>query len=251
MTLLTKFENPGKIVAIFLGKAKELPTEIQIKKSSLHFRVRTPMDIWVIKETCIDMDYLPDSMKVDSGWNIVDIGAGLGDFTVLTAKNSPNGTVHAYEPLPESSQLLHHNLALNSIQNAICFAEAVAAKSGTLTIASGNVEAVSTQFVHTSKSNEQTVTAVSLQTVLNRLPNQHCDWMKIDCEGGEFDIILNSPPELLSRIDRLSMEYHDSLTARNHLDLVKHLKSNGFQVDFRENPVHADLGFIFAKQTSI
>ena len=52
---------------------------IRLRGSGLQFRVRTAMDVWVIKETCLDRDY-EYGMVLQDNWTIIDIGAGLGDF---------------------------------------------------------------------------------------------------------------------------------------------------------------------------
>jgi hypothetical protein len=115
-TLLTRFERPFQILKIFLHWPGSLPAEIQLKHSRLRFSVREAMDIWVIKETCLDADYLPVS-DLRPDWTVVDIGAGLGDFTIFAAKNCLNGQIFAYEPLKDSFDLLKHNLTLNQVTN--------------------------------------------------------------------------------------------------------------------------------------
>jgi hypothetical protein len=72
--------------------------------------------------------------------------------------------------------------------------------------------------------------------------------MKIDCEGCEFDLLLNSPPELLARIDRLTIETHDGYTGQTAEQLAAYLRQQGFTVRQESNPVHDYLGFIFAER---
>ena len=49
--------------------------------------------------------------------------------------------------------------------------------------------------------------------------------MKIDCEGREYDIILNSSDELLRKFDYIIMEYHYGFK-----NLQKKLQAAGFSV---------------------
>lgn len=60
------------------------------------------MDVWVVKETCLDRDYKSKGKKIQGGSTIIDIGAGLGDFAILTANEHPNSQVYAYEPYLKS-----------------------------------------------------------------------------------------------------------------------------------------------------
>lgn len=246
LTLVIHFERPVQILSIFLGFPNSLPAEIKLRRRDLRFRVLQKMDVWMIKETCIDGDYFWRG-GLQPGWNVVDIGAGLGDFTVLAAKKSQPGIVHAYEPLARSFDLLQKNLALNQVTNVQSFREAAVAGNKAVTPLSEDVSAASTRFVESAGSNG--LLSVDLAQIIDRLPASHCDFLKIDCEGCEFDLLMQSPAPILSRIKRLSIETHDGYTAHNSSELARYLSYNGFQVYQRPNPVHEYLGFLYARQT--
>ena len=131
--LLLNVTPRSKIVPLFLGRAPQQPLIIRLRGSGLRFRVRTAMDVWVIKETCLDRDYdnprIPVSMALQDDWTIVDIGAGLGDFTAYAAQRCPNGRVLAYEPFPESFALLQQNVSLNNLRNVEAKPYAIAAET--------------------------------------------------------------------------------------------------------------------------
>ena len=184
--------------------------------------------------------------ELEPDWRVIDIGAGLGDFTVFAAKHCPKGVVHAYEPLAESLNLLRRNLELNSIENVQFYNLAVAAEAGLLVQEDAEREAVSRRFI-AGEPGKGAVTAVSLDRVLDKLPDGVCDFMKMDCEGCEFDLLLNSSPQTLSRIKRISMEYHDEATSITGAELAIRLQSLGFAVRIKENPVHPYLGFLYAE----
>lgn len=245
LTLLTRFERPGQILSIFLGFPNSLPAEIGLRREGLSFQVRQKMDVWVIKETCIDGDYFWGG-GLQPGWNVVDIGAGLGDFTILAARQCRPGTVHAYEPLAESFDLLQDNLALNQVANVKSFMAAAGAGKKAVIPLKYDAIAVSTRFVEDAGSNS--LHSVDLAQIIDRLPESRCDFLKIDCEGCEFDLILRSPPPILSRIRRISIETHDGYTTHTSKELAEYLKHNGFQVRQRPNPVHEYLGFLYAYQ---
>ena len=250
VTLLTRFERPFQILAIFLGRPGSVPAEIQVKKGGYRFKIREAMDAWVIKETCVDHDYLSPA-DFQPHWTVVDIGAGLGDFTVFAAKQCPDGVVFAYEPLEESFQLLQHNLALNQITHVKIFQQATASSSGSMTAAHEPGKAVSTRFVAETAgigAKEGLIPVISLAEILNRLPDGRCHLLKVDCEGCEFDLLMNSPPELLAQVERLSVETHDGYTGRSAVQLADYLKQQGFTVQLRANPVHAYLSFLYAER---
>ena len=75
-----------------------------------------------------------------------------------------------------------------------------------------------------------------------------CDFLKVDCEGCEYDVLLNSDPDVLSRVKRISAETHSNDKAHTAEELAAFLESNGFVVNCRENPVHEYLGFLYAER---
>jgi FkbM family methyltransferase len=243
ITLLTKFEQPAKILSIFAGRHRLTPTVIRIRGSGLQFVVRGAMDIWIIKETCLDRDYLwLESLGPD--WNVVDVGAGLGYFTVHASKLCPQGVVHAYEPLEESFLLLEENISLNQVHNAHIFREAATGSNGPLSPITVGAEAVSTRFIESA--GEQEIQSVNLETVLDRLPHGKCDFLKIDCEGCEYDLLMKTDQKTLARISRLSLEYHEGFTDYSSKNLIKFLEQSNFSVLHRPGPVHSHLGYLYA-----
>ena len=61
---------------------------------------------------------------------VYDVGANVGFFTLIAARLSPQGRVVAFEPLPENSQRIRHNIALNNLQNIIVRSEALSDTDG-------------------------------------------------------------------------------------------------------------------------
>ncbi|WP_322813955.1 FkbM family methyltransferase [Chloroflexus sp.] len=217
-------------------------------KNGCQFRVRSLMDVWIIKETCLDRDYETYGTPIQDGWTVVDIGAGLGDFAVSVAYDHPTYRVFAYEPFPDSFRLLKENLALNAIQNVQVFPFAVGASSEEMVLfATGAAVQYSTTSA-TQAVDSIVVPGRSLDDILNEHPIGVCDFLKIDCEGAEFDILFNASAQALQRIKRICLEYHDGVTQFSHEHLVEYLQQRGFHVQTARNPVHAHLGFLYASQ---
>ncbi len=244
-TLLTGIQNWS---ACAMLPFRRDPLILQLR-NGLRFKVRTLMDVWIIKETCLDRDYEKNGTAIQDGWTVIDIGAAAGDFAILTASEHSTAWVLAYEPSPTSFKLLRENLALNEVENLKTFPLAVAAVNGTLTLTTtGEAVQHSTMKPVREKTSPHTVEiqAISLENVFRVNGLNRCHFLKMDCEGGEFDILLKTSPETLARIDRICLEYHDGFTEFSHTDLVKHLQQNGYQVKITPNPVHGYLGFLYA-----
>jgi len=225
------------------------PVVIRLR-NGCRFKVRSLMDVWVVKETCLDRDYEANAVSIQDNWTIIDIGAGLGDFAVSVAYQHPTCQVYAYEPFPESYKLLEENIALNHASNVIAFPKAVGAQSGQMTLF-----ATGAAVQHTTTKTSGPAEAISVQGLglddvfaVNALTT--CDFLKMDCEGGEFDILFNASAATLQKIRNISLEYHNGVTKFSHQDLVDYLQQRGFQVIIASNPVHSHLGFLYAYRSS-
>lgn len=232
----------------FLGLSIHQPFVIELRNGIL-FKVRTPMDIWIIKETCLDHQYERASVRIQDGWKVVDLGAGLGDFTISVAKRHLRSQVYAYEPLPESFELLQENLLLNKIQNAKTFLYAVGAQTGSLYLRAVSAEGVQATTVPKSGRPQKDaieVPSVTLDQVFAELKLSECDYLKVDCEGAEYEIFFHTQPSTLQKIKQICLEYHDGVTSFSHNDLVRFFECSGFRVKLVPKPVHRDLGLLYA-----
>jgi FkbM family methyltransferase len=244
VNLLLNVAPRSRIIPLFLGRASSQPLIIRLRGSGARFRVRAAMDVWVIKETCLDRDYEYVAALQDD-WTIIDIGAGLGDFTVCAAQRCPAGRVLAYEPFPESFALLQQNISLNNLSNVAAKPYAIAAEPGSLALNVGLGEAVQHS---TTQSGAKTieVQAITLQLVFEEHGLDRCDFLKMDVEGGEYAILRSIDANLLKRVQRIALEYHDNTPVGKHDELVRLLQNNGYQVHVRANPVHDYLGYLYA-----
>ena len=246
--LFTGIKNWPVMLQVFLGRPVGQPILIELK-NGLRFHVRTPMDIWVLKEACIEHQYEGASVAIEDNWNILDVGAGLGDFAVSVAKEHPHSTIYAYEPFPESYELLLENVRLNQIQNVKPFPQAIGAQSGSMQLHAVSAEAVQQSTVAPVTDGQAIqVQSIALDEVLVSLKLARIDYLKMDCEGAEYGVFFNASPATLKKIDRICLEYHDGVTTHSHDDLVRFFELNGFQVDCTSNPAHSDLGLLFANQ---
>ena len=249
-TILLKMKNPFQILALFLGLPVRRPLEVRLDGGT-RFLVRTRMEVWILKESCLDRDYERDAVAVRNGWTVLDIGAGLGDFAVRVARECPQSTVYAFEPLPESFALLEANIRLNGVSNVRALPEAIAGHVGTLELYT--VTGLSGQH-RTAGDRAAAVTApirvpaMTLSAAFEKLGIARCDFLKIDCEGAEYEILLGADATTLSRIGHVAMEYHDAVTVHSHEELVGFLEGQGFEVRTRPSPAYWELGFLYASR---
>jgi len=244
LTILKQIENWYELPNILLHRRPVIKLRHGCK-----FRVRSFMDVWIIKETCLDHDYESNATPIQNGWTIIDIGAGLGDFAISVAYKHPRCQIYAYEPFPESYRLLVENIELNSTNNNIVAAPiAVGAQSGEMTLFATGA-AVQHTTTNTSSSAESiSIQGLCLDDVFEVNVIAVCDFLKMDCEGGEFDVLFNASQTTLKKIKNICLEYHNGVTKFSHTDLMDYLQKKGFQVRTVPNPVHSNLGFLYAHQ---
>ena len=85
-------------------------------------------------------------------------------------------------------------------------------------------------FAQTDTQRDQIkVTCLTLGQVMDENGINKCDLLKMDCEGAEYDILYNCPPEYLQRIDQIAMEVHRGEKAtQNIAALEAFFRQQGF-----------------------
>lgn len=245
ITLLSGIRNWPSLIRLITPGDED---HILIMRDGTRFAVGSLMDAWVVKETTLDRDYERAGVPIQDGWAVVDIGAGLGDFSVQAAKRTPHGSVVAFEPAPSSVKLLERNLALNSIANVEIHPVAVALRDSTINLDISGGVAVQYKTVEGEKQGATiAVKSVALSDVLRGLPGGVCDFLKMDCEGAEYDMLLNLDDDSFERIKRVCLEYHENVTRYTHRDLEQKFKSMGWSVRVMPSLVRKELGLLYAE----
>lgn len=156
---------------------------------------------------------------------VVDVGANVGVFSLFAARRAR--TVYALEPSSSNFALLRSNTAATKSIIPLNLACAATDGQASLDISSNPV---SFSLAGSSSNHKETVNVISLESLFDLYEIKHCHFLKLDCEGCEFEIILESDPALLQRVSSIVMEYHDHLSTRySHRDLLPALERLGFK----------------------
>jgi len=175
--------------------------------------------------------------------NIVDIGANVGFFTLFAASRFPDASIHSYEPVPANFQQLQANLARNPGLRVHAHQQAVGAKAGRLAmhLNCGSQFTSAASLVTGAGGSSIEVVCVEFASVIQGLPGGECDFLKLDCEGAEYEILYGSTPALLGRIHHLAMECHHRDDARQNIGaMVAFLEQHRFVVHTQGNLVYAN-----------
>ncbi len=119
---------------------------------------------------------------------ILDIGANIGAHTLFFAKAvGPTGQVHAFEPQRIVFQTLCANMALNHIVNTFCYNIALGKAPGTILVPQVRPWE-NFNFGGLSLGSHQSGDPVEVKTI-DSLHLPKCNFIKIDAEGMELDIL--------------------------------------------------------------
>jgi FkbM family methyltransferase len=181
-------------------------------------------------EMFVDGKY--DCYELDKMETVFDIGANNGLFSVL-AINKGVKKVYAFEPNQESLinlRQLIKDMNVEVIDKAIHIKDediVFYIDPNNTTIGSISEDHVKNNG---SKVEKITVPATSLKTFFEKNKIENLSLLKMDIEGGEYDIIENLEDEVFEKIDNFLIEYHNNTDGRVE-KLVTILIKKGFNID--------------------
>jgi FkbM family methyltransferase len=226
-----------------LGVDKTLLLEIHVPSHDYH--IHCPLN----KEDFIVMTKHEEEIiglfRPKEGDTVVDIGAHMGRYTITSSKSvGTSGKVIAVEAHPYNFRILQHNLRLNKLTNVSPLNWAVYSKKERLKLYLPDEDlgytmhhSLMTNYLATkySKEIERRYLEVEADTLDNLLKSRginRVDWIKIDVEGAEYEV-LKGAKEILSANNHISIlvEVHGKDTYGPTIEL---LRSNNFNIEFEK-----------------
>lgn len=142
---------------------------------------------------------------------VLDLGANVGFFSLFAFHVRPQARVFSFEPMPANYRLLQKNHALQRNCDWSIFHEAVSDQSGSAWLQfpddlQPSTTASLSKGESASPHNRVRVKTRTLDEILQTETSGKCDWLKIDVEGHEYDILYNLPERSFRRIRCMSIE---------------------------------------------
>lgn len=167
---------------------------------------------------------------VKQGMVVVDVGANLGDFTLVAAKaTGPEGKVVAIEPDPQNIGWLTKSVERNGFKNVEIRQEALSASEALAPLFLSDVSGW-----HTLNVGQVPMSAerppITVQTrPLDTLMLDRLDVVKIDVEGAEYDVLCGAKQHLQRFHPLLFVDLHASMGA-NVDGVLQNLHGLGYRL---------------------
>lgn len=243
------YRNAYRYVLHRLGWLAPKPYTIYKLWNGLKYKCRNDAnDFDILSEVAVFREYFRyhfDRVTEDS--LVLDFGGQAGSFAVYTAYTT-GATVFTFEPEPENFRLLQENIALNGLERRVFAVNKAISRNDavrTLYLSPHNNKGVHS-FYHIGEQALR-VECMTLAQVLDLTETRNIEFLKIDTEGEEHEIICPENGFFFERVSSMALEYHCSPIVANRQSresLVEKIRHLGFNVKVEGTP---EVGIIYAQ----
>ncbi len=183
-----------------------------------------------LKEIFVNRPYL--YKPTDNSPVIIDCGANIGLSVMFFKIQYPNSVVTAFEADPDICECLKSNVRILGFENVNVSEKAVSTCNGVVNFSQHG------GFAGRIKSNSDAEDTLSVPVPCQRLrdtlaESETVDFLKIDIEGTEVDVLTDCEPEL-HRVQNLFVEYHSPVDRTQRLgELLQLLSNSGFRYELK------------------
>lgn len=189
-----------------------------------------------------------DSLPVD-GKIVVDVGANIADSAIYFARKGAQKVI-ALEPFPKNYETAKKNIEQNSLASRIFLTlAACSSSSGSIMIDPDKESDITSQVSEPAASGIK-VPTMTLEDIM-KTHSIDSAILKMDCEGCEYDSIMQSSKETLQKFTHVQLEYH-----YGYKNLKQKLEESGFRVSITGPKYTANshrkmyVGWLWAQRSS-
>jgi FkbM family methyltransferase len=188
--------------------------------------------------------YNRDHCEINPGDVVVDIGGHLGFFSYFAICKGAD-KVYCFEPSKDCIKAIQDNFIFS---NLILENLAVTSTTGEVIFYYNTKSSMQSSIYTPELSNGIICKSTNLNDYIikNNIPK--INYLKIDCEGSEYDIIKSLSEEYLSNnINKICIEYHFNTNGKIY-PMIEKLKRCGFQIQSQESGevINSELGIFYA-----
>jgi len=180
---------------------------------------------------------------------MIDVGAHIGTFSMLASRKVPKGKVFAIEACRESYNYCLVNKKLNDLNNVETCNYALHDKEGTIKL-NYDTEGWGHSITSVLTGEGEEVQAISMESFMSKYKIDQCNFIKFNCEGAEFPIILGTPISILAKFKFMLVLYHLDLAPESSLvQLENHFTNAGFKLRFSNVHPNGKRGWLIATKS--
>ena len=160
---------------------------------------------------------------IDSSDIVLDIGANIGFFTILS-ENAKK--IICVEPLKQAIPLLKKNIKANNLENKTKVVNAAVGEKGKLIIEVDKKLNLS-RIVRKKNKNTYEIESFDLKSLVKKYKS---NMLRLDVEGYEYEILCKKIPK---EIKKISIEFHTELLGKRKVkELFDYFEKEGFKVKY-------------------
>lgn len=154
--------------------------------------------------------YVKRIFKPRKGETVFDAGAHIGIYTLRAAKNvGEEGIVVGFEPDDENFRLLQKNVQINGFKR-VKLIKAALGKNDVEKVfymaADPLYSSLLPSRVRVDTREKKKVQVISLDSIVEKLKVTRIDWIKIDVEGGEMDVLEGGKKTFSNLVSKVIIE---------------------------------------------
>src|SRR5919112_775026 len=237
----------------FLKPGNSTLLKFKVPKYDYEFYCRINKDdfkIMTIHEDDIITRFTPKEGDI-----VIDIGAHIGLYTIISSKRvGAKGKVVAIEAHPGNFEMLNSNIKLNQLTNVIPLNYAVHSKETKVKLYLPSGESGFTKYntimpnwINTQeKFVEVNANTLDYLLQLNQIRQEEVNWIKIDVEGAEFEVLKGATNVLSKSKDiALLIEIHG---LDNYRPILNFLSLYNFKIEFEKSNKNGDWRHIVVRK---
>jgi len=203
--------------------------------------------VTVFNEIICQKVYSNEWVDVEENDVVVDIGFNYGLFSTTSLLKKPKRVI-GFEPNPNLVKSFYENFRGKEIELYNYAISNTDSKIKFYVNGDSAMSSVKKDFHSQYTKNEIEVDAIDINTLIRTFNLEKIDYLKVDCEGSEFEIFESLSEDYLnSHIRKIAIEFHDLLESENVKKLINKLKKCGFQVNYKTDD-GSPLGMIYARK---
>lgn len=212
----------GESWAWGIARIKKKPLELFLQ--GIKFTVMDHTFWGIITDVFINEIYTPQGFEIKPKDIVIDIGAHKGAFVAYSLAKKARRVI-AFEPMPDNFSSLVELINSNQFNNASVYQKGIGAETGNVEMYLSPIS--SRHSIILSKDqrlahNYIVIEILSLAECIGSL--EKVDFLKMDCEGAEINILLNADTKTISKIKKISIEIHQPVKSDEIQKLINHLK---------------------------